>query len=120
MDNSNEKRMVDEAVSRNVLIRDTQDTFNKCLATMIRKNADYSGEKEMGSDPFRNFMNAKMAGVSIQQGILVRMVDKFSRASGLLANGNDPKVQDESLIDTLDDLINYTAILKSTIINNIK
>ena len=120
MAQTDDKKIIDEAVSKNILIKDTQDTFNKCLATMIRKNADYSGEKEMGSDPFRNFMNAKMAGVSIQQGILVRMVDKFSRVSGLLANGNQPKVADESVIDTLDDLINYTAILKSTIINNIK
>ena len=115
-----EDQIIARAVAKNKLIRDTQDTFNKCLATMIKKNADYSGEKEEGSDPFRNFLNAKMAGVSVQQGILVRSVDKFSRISGLLANGNDPKVKEESVIDTIDDLINYMAILKSTIINDIK
>ena len=97
----------------NILLKDMAETFSYCLDTARAKNADYAG-----GDSFKNFLNAKVVGVSVQRGILVRMMDKISRVNTLL--DSDAQVTDESICDTLDDLINYTAILKSSIKNKIE
>ena len=97
---------------KNVLIDDMQTTFTHCIETAKRKNADYAGEN---SDPFKNFKNCVFLGVPVEKGILVRMMDKMSRISNLI--DKEAQVKDESINDTLDDLINYAAILKSYIKN---
>lgn len=92
----------------NVLLDDVSNTFADCLATMTRKNRDYGGTNH---DPYANFRNANVVGVSVEQGILVRLMDKMSRIATLLEK--DPLVVSESVDDTIDDAINYFAILKS-------
>jgi hypothetical protein len=104
-----------EKASENVLLLDMEATFEKCLHIAIAKNSDYGGSKQ---SPYNNFLNAKAVGVTVERGILVRMMDKMSRISTLL--DKDPKVVGEGIEDTLDDLINYTAILKSYINQNKK
>ena len=82
------------------------------LEIMKRKNADYAGIE----DPFRNFNNVEVLGVcSTEAGIIVRMTDKLSRIANLIKQ--DAKVKDESISDTLIDLMNYANILK-VYINN--
>ncbi|MFN5417679.1 MAG: hypothetical protein ACK5B9_11530 [Flavobacteriia bacterium] len=97
----------------NVLLQDMQETFSKCLEVATRKNSDYGGKD---SNPFQNFSNSEIVGVSIPKGIMVRMMDKVSRISTLLEK--EAQVKDEAIEDTLDDLINYTAILKSYLKRN--
>lgn len=99
----------------NYLLSDIRETYDACYETARRKNADYAGE---GADPFRNFRNSTIVGVSVQKGILVRLMDKMSRVSNLLEQ--EAQVKDESITDTIDDAINYLAILKSSIKNKIK
>jgi hypothetical protein len=84
------------------------DTFSACFETARRKNHDYGGSN---NDPFANFRNSTIAGVSVERGILVRLMDKMSRISTLL--DKDAMVIDEAVNDTIDDAINYLAILKS-------
>lgn len=84
-------------------------TFEECLDLSKRKNADYAGE----DDPFANFRATEVVGVSLQRGILVRMMDKIKRASNLL--DRPPQVASESLNDTLLDIINYAAILRASL-----
>lgn len=64
-----------------------------------KKNADYATE----SDIFRNF---RMFGLL---GILVRMSDKLARLRTFTERGTFT-VTDESLRDTIEDLINYAVI----------
>ena len=99
----------------NILLKDLEETFSSCLETAKKKNADYAGQN---ADPFRNFRNSTIVGVTVQKGILVRLMDKMSRVSNLLEQ--EAKVKDESITDTIDDAINYLAILKSTIKNKVK
>ena len=66
---------------------------------MKSKNVDYATE----TDIFRNF---RMFG---ELGILVRMSDKLARLRSILENGR-VAVSDESIQDTLSDLINYSVI----------
>ena len=95
-------------VSMNPLLQDMADTFTACFETATRKNHDYGGSN---NDPFANFRNSTIAGVSVERGILVRLMDKMSRISTLL--DKEAMVKDEAVDDTIDDAINYLAILKS-------
>ena len=72
----------------------------------VRKNSDYAGSV----DPFKNFRLAEFLGLcSTEVGMIVRLGDKMSRISNLIG-GNNPKVKDESIKDTLLDLANYCII----------
>ena len=82
--------------------------FDNGMDLMMKKNADYAGKE----DPFRNFRAIETMGLSVEQGILVRMSDKFSRIGTLLSDqSSEAQVKDESIEDTLLDLINYANIL---------
>ena len=72
-----------------------------------KKNADYAGI----GDPFKNFKACENLGIcSTEKGILVRMTDKLQRISNLLEK--EAEVKDESILDTLQDLSNYSLILR--------
>lgn len=101
---------------KNVLLEDIESTFTECLTIAKKKNNDYAGEKT--TDPFKNIRGSEFVGVSPDRAILVRMMDKMSRVSNLLSQDN--AVKDESINDTLNDIINYAAILKSFIKHKIK
>jgi hypothetical protein len=104
-------------MQENILLKDMKETFDKCLEIATRKNNDYAGEKT--TDPFANFRASEiLSGVKVERGILVRMGDKFKRVSNLLDQDN--AVKDESISDTLSDIINYSAILQSYLKNNKK
>jgi hypothetical protein len=89
----------------NQLIASIRSRFARCLSIAAAKNADYAASP----DPFRNFRRAEMVGVSVERGILVRLTDKLCRVSNLL--DADAEVKDERVTDTIDDAINYLAIL---------
>ena len=89
----------------NPLLDSLAQTFQRCLEIAQKKNVDYAA----GTDPFKNFRASELIGVDPRRAILVRITDKVSRAGNLL--DAEPKVQNESLRDTLDDLINYAASL---------
>ena len=95
---------------QNVLLDDMHQTFENCMQTAIRKNNDYGGSN---NNPFANFENSTVAGVPVERGILVRLMDKMSRISTLL--DKEAMVKDEAITDTIEDAINYLAILKSYI-----
>ena len=78
---------------------------------MARKNLDYAGDIEHGRQPFANFERVAAMGIcTTPQGFLVRMTDKLSRLSSFVQSGS-LEVKDESVHDTLIDLLNYTVLL---------
>lgn len=91
----------------NILLDSLEKTFATALEIARRKNADYAGN----TDPFKNFKMCEQFGVSTEKGILIRISDKISRISNLL--DKEAEVKDESIFDTIDDAINYLAILKA-------
>lgn len=91
----------------NQLFDSMDKTFFECLEIASLKNQDYTGD----GDPYRNFRFAELVGVGVERAILVRMSDKLARISNIL--DKEAKVKDETIADTLSDLINYTAILKA-------
>jgi hypothetical protein len=72
------------------------------------KNADYTGTSQ---DPFANFASSEVvAGVTTEQGFLVRMGDKMARLKSFAQKGT-LEVKDESFEDTCFDLANYCLLL---------
>lgn len=82
-----------------------EDFYKRGLALMRKKNADYAGDE----DPFKNFRNAQLIGLTVEQAILVRILDKLARIGNLL--DKEAQVADETLEDTLMDCANYLNIL---------
>ena len=70
------------------------------------KRRDYSGDE----DPYANFRQSILVGVEPWRGVMVRMMDKLSRLKNITEAG-EAKVKDESVNDTIADLINYARIL---------
>lgn len=68
--------------------------FNQCSSLFCRKQLDY------GSANIAQYGEA---------GVLVRMTDKFERLKNLLMSGR--AAENESVNDTLQDLVNYAGIL---------
>ena len=102
-----------DPLMENPLLASMVETFNKCFGTAVAKNNDYGGSN---NDPFANFRNSTIAGVSVEKGILVRLMDKMSRVSTLL--DKEAMVKDEAITDTIEDAINYLAIMKAYITLN--
>lgn len=95
-------------MTRDELFKLHEDMCCDALELMKKKNADYAGG---GSDPFANFRRAEALGVcSTEQAFLVRMTDKMSRLSSFAQKGK-LAVEDETVHDTLQDLINYSVLL---------
>jgi hypothetical protein len=76
-----------------------------------KKNADYTGGSD---DPFANFRSistrVQVPGVDVVAlGFLTRMDDKMARLGSFISQGT-LQVKDESVLDTLRDLANYSAL----------
>lgn len=90
------------------LLAHMERTFAKGIETARAKNADYAGDR----GAFGNFALCESFGItSVERGLMVRLTDKFARISNLL--DRPAMVADEKLSDTIDDAINYLAILKA-------
>ena len=102
-----------ERIFKNVLMIHASAIFDNALSVLEKKNHDYSGEV----DVLKNFrVSAQVAGVTTEQGILTRLMDKMSRIGNLLQR--EASVKDESIHDTIMDAINYLAILDYAITEN--
>lgn len=83
-----------------------EEFFNSCIETSRKKNADYTGGAD---DPFSNFTSVEVLDVLTEHGFLTRMMDKMKRISSFVKNG-ELQVKDESVLDTLSDLANYSCL----------
>ena len=77
------------------LIERVEKINKEALEIMLNKNKDYGAKID----------NIALTGIV---GIAVRLIDKVSRVYSLTAK--DPDVKDESMRDTLLDIINYANI----------
>jgi len=84
-----------------------QKNSDKGMDLIKAKNQDYATNK----DPFSNFRMVENIGLAtLEQAILMRMCDKFARIVNLLKK-DSAAVKDESVEDTLLDIMNYANIL---------
>jgi len=81
----------------------------EALELSLRKNHDYAGCD--GNSPFANFERCELLGITTTtKGFLVRLTDKLSRLVEFSRSGTFA-VRDESLRDTVLDVINYVCLL---------
>jgi len=98
---------------RDELLQHHKVLCSKAFELMRRKNADYAGRH--GVEPFANFTRCEAMGIcKTEAGMLVRMTDKMSRLSSFVEAGVF-QVKDESLEDTILDMINYSVLFYSYI-----
>lgn len=96
-----------EKGSKAIYLEYQHDLLSKCVDLAQRKNADYTGASD---DAFANFRNSEVVGVSVEKGMLVRLMDKISRVKSFIDKG-ELMVKDESVEDTIMDIINYACLL---------
>ncbi len=84
-----------------------ENFFHHCVETSRKKNADYTGNAD---DPFSNFTSVETLGIKTEQGFLTRMMDKMKRLGSFVEKG-ELQIKDESVLDTLHDLANYSCLL---------
>jgi len=90
------------------LIAHSEKLFARLTGVMRAKNADYSASDE---NAFRNFEAVEYFGIAeTKVGMMVRLTDKFTRICNLLKKHGVSAVN-ESLQDSIEDAINYLAIL---------
>ena len=82
--------------------------LQECKELLLRKNHDYTS-----GDPFENFRTVSRYGIKPVDGFIVRMNDKVQRLNNLIFERKENLVKNESIEDTIMDLINYTILLYS-------
>lgn len=100
-------------MNRENLIKLHRDTCEKCLKIMEQKNQDYAGGT---GDPFSNFRASEVLGIPAELGILMRSMDKFKRIQTFVKDGS-LAVKNESVFDSIEDVINYMVLLKGLIMS---
>ena len=98
-------------MSREIFIKHIANTYGRCIDILEKKNKDYGKD----DDPWANFKFAAIAGISVEDAIMVRILDKMARISNLFHK--EATVKDERIQDTIEDAINYLAILLAWIEN---
>lgn len=83
-------------------IEKTKAVLDRVYNTLLNKSYDY-GEGIFSEDVFNN---------PPDRAVLVRIGDKLRRLANLASDPNEPPAVDESLSDTVLDLIGYLAIYK--------
>ena len=98
-------------MNQNELFEFHQRMGEKALAICKKKNNDYTSAARGGSYPFANFSRVEAMGImTTVPGFLGRMTDKLSRLSTYADLGR-LEVGDETVEDTLLDMINYSILL---------
>lgn len=94
-------------MNREQFLKFAEDMYADCLAIMKKKNHDYSQE----GNPFSNFeLQGFVSGVIPERTFLMALGTKMARLRELVGREDKAKV-DESLDDTIKDMINYACLL---------
>lgn len=79
-----------------------------------KKGTDYSQYR-----PWANLRAAEEMGLSVAQGIVIRLGDKMERIRTLqrrqIETGMGPAVADEAILDTARDLLGYSLLLQAAL-----
>ena len=94
------------SITQTDFLKEMSRIFEKANTLVTAKNKDYATD----SNPFKSFAISEALGYSVEESILIRMGDKLARLTTLLKKSTAPEVNNESIEDTLLDLVVYPAI----------
>lgn len=86
-----------------------QQMFQESMTLIDKKGADYNRQQQNNGDTLFNLRVSELLGIvpTAEQGILVRLSDKFMRLISLMPIDVEAAVKDESIRDTVRDFHNY-------------
>lgn len=89
------------------------EMFEKSMSLIDQKGADYNRDQQNSGDTLFNLRVCELLGIvpSAEEGVLVRLSDKFMRLISLTKPGREAAVKDESVLDTVRDIHNYIDYL---------
>jgi len=94
-------------MTRDELFALHEEICRRALVILRHKSADYA----TSADPFANFKRGEILGfATAEEGLMLRVVDKISRISTFLNRG-ELKVNNETVEDSILDVINYMILL---------
>lgn len=96
-------------MNKEQLLSHIKECHNTIHSLIEKKNSDYSKD----NDAFANFRYVEMLGLSAEQAILFRILDKIARINNLLTK--DALVVSESLEDSILDAAGYFVLLSGLI-----
>ena len=87
--------------------------YDESMALIDKKGADYNRDQQLAGDTLFNLKVCSLLGIvpSTEEGILVRLSDKFMRLISLTKPGREAAVSNESVLDTINDCHNYLDYL---------
>lgn len=87
--------------------------YEESTSLIDRKGADYNRDQQEAGDTLFNLKVCELMGIvpSTEEGILVRLSDKFMRLISLTKPGREAVIKDESVLDTINDIHNYVDYL---------
>lgn len=90
-----------------------KEMYDKSTELIDKKGADYNREQQQSGDTLFNLRVCELLGIvpSTEEGILVRLSDKFMRLISLTKPGREAAVKNESVLDTIIDCHNYLDYL---------
>jgi len=100
----NKKEMV-EILNRKKMKKEFENWTDMMRKIMLIKNKDYG----MVKDPLANLRSVENVGITMDHGIVIRMMDKMSRLCSFYEKGYFA-VKDETINDTLIDICNYAFL----------
>ena len=87
--------------------------YDESMALIEKKGADYNRDQQLAGDTLFNLKVCSLLGIvpSTEEGILVRLSDKFMRLISLTKPGREAAISSESVLDTINDCHNYLDYL---------
>lgn len=87
-------------------LEEVHEILTEMMQLMARKGSDYSGD---GASTFVSFERiAAFSGITVDQAFMALIGIKVARLQSLNADGRAPN--NESLLDTVKDLANYSVL----------
>ena len=95
------------------VVKFRQEMYESSMALVTKKGQDYCRDAHETGDTLFNLRVSELLGItpSTEEGILVRLSDKFMRLISLTKPGREAMVKEESVLDTIRDIHNYTDYL---------
>lgn len=98
-------------ISKEDLIKMRKGLFTQADKILVAKGAHYNFKEQNLGDTLANLRTAVKIGVvdSEMRSVLVRITDKIMRLNSFCNSNSETAVKDESVRDTVLDLINYAS-----------
>lgn len=100
---------MEDKITLEQVLQCRKEMYDKAVAIIAKKGRDYNRKQQDAGDTLFNMKVSTILGITDtpQQGVMVRLSDKFMRLCSLFDAAQSPANKDESFEDTVMDFHNY-------------